>query len=220
MHTKSPLASPCTSRCFRTRPSSSLSSTLFVQPSDLNLCASPQPLLLPTTGLVSTSSSHIAIMVGYHTTHSHVLALPTWLIGLRVAQMVVAVVILGLVAYSTSLIVGPNMDAAYGLNLFTSAATLIVNVWLIVALMAAPMAYNMWAHLAMEIFLTVMWLVSFAVLAAYSASFILVSTWNFDPFFKKRSAPGYIPWETGAAASGLGGLELLVAPTVGCERSN
>ncbi|KAI9819022.1 MAG: hypothetical protein M1832_004064 [Thelocarpon impressellum] len=143
--------------------------------------------------------------------HAHVIQTPKWLLGLRIAQIVLAVVIMGLVAYSASKVFVSTMESAYGLNLFTCAATLIIVTWLLVSLLAVPAAYNMWAQLAVEIFLTLMWLVSFAVLANYTASFYIISssTYYYGSFFK-RSEPGYIPWETGAAAAGLGGLEFIL----------
>lgn len=79
--------------------------------------------------------------------------------------------------------------------------------YIIVSSLALRSAYNIWAVLGIDIFLTVMWLISFAIMGAMSSSFYIVRSTTYYSFFK-RSEPGYIPWETGAAAAGLGGLEL------------
>jgi len=146
-------------------------------------------------------------MTTVHHTNHLLGAGPRWLLGIRIAQLVIAVIILGLVAYSASQITGPAIDGAYGVNLFTAAATLIINIWLIVSILSAPLAYNMWANLATEIFLTVFWLISFAILGAYSAD-LQAGGLDYGGFL--YNITGYIPWQTGAAAAGLGGLEFIL----------
>lgn len=98
-------------------------------------------------------------------------------------------------------------------------ATILINVWLGVSLLFVPVAYNFWANLATDIFLTLFWLISFAVLAAATNKFGsgLIYVGLFDTVDFKN----YIPWQTGAAACGLGGLELYVScPTSVTSTSN
>ena len=105
------------------------------------------------------------------------------------------------------------MQAAYGLNIFSCIATFVVVGYVIASTVAVHAIYNMWAVLGLDIFLTIMWLVSFAVMASMSNNFILIFYTNYYYYKRdvvKRSASGYIPWETGAAAAGLGALELYV----------
>jgi hypothetical protein len=105
------------------------------------------------------------------------------------------------------------MEAAYGVMIFTTIATFIVAAYNIATTLALHKLYNHWAVLALDIFLIIFWLISFALLGSVSSSFIIVS-YSYSYFFKrdltKRAEPGYIPWETGAAAAGLGGVELYV----------
>jgi small-conductance mechanosensitive channel len=77
----------------------------------------------------------------------------------------------------------------------------------------AASLYNCWVALGLEIFTLIMWLVSFAILASYTASFQLY-LYGFS-YYYKRSLLTYsqleTAWQTGAAASGIGGLELWVS---------
>ena len=97
--------------------------------------------------------------------------------------------------------------------LFTTIATFIVAVYNLVSTLAVHSAYNHWAVLALDIFLVIFWLISFALLGAMSESFQFVG-YYYNFFYKrdlmKRAEPGYVPWQTGAAAAGLGGIELYV----------
>ncbi|KAI9844066.1 MAG: hypothetical protein M1838_002322 [Thelocarpon superellum] len=129
---------------------------------------------------------------------------PRWLLGLRGVQILLAVIIMGLTGYSANYILLPALEAAYGLILFTAASTIIINIWLFVSILAVPVAYNMWANLATEIFLVIFWLISFATLAAYTSDLNLGEL-NDDFGFQN-----YPPWDTGAAAAGLGGLEFIL----------
>ena len=68
--------------------------------------------------------------------------------------------------------------------------------------------------LGLEVFLVVFWLISFAMLGDYSRNFVIVSLDYYIPYWyakrslDARSAPGLVPWDTSAAAAGVGGLEL------------
>lgn len=60
-----------------------------------------------------------------------------------------------------------------------SIVTVITSIYCIVARFGPPKAYNYWAILALDIFLLLFWLISFAVLAAQVAA-----TWAYnDDYF-------------------------------------
>ncbi|KAI9814725.1 MAG: hypothetical protein M1827_002991 [Pycnora praestabilis] len=145
--------------------------------------------------------------------HGHVVPTPRWILGIRIAQVVLALLILALVAYSTSVWGGTYMDAAYGINIFTAIATFIIVAYVTLSPMMFPHLYNMWAVLAAEIFAVLWWLIAFAILASWSSSFTWISydDWFYkrDTVFQKRDNLT-TAWQTGAAASGLGGLEFIL----------
>ncbi|KAI9840670.1 MAG: hypothetical protein M1837_001394 [Sclerophora amabilis] len=143
-------------------------------------------------------------------------------LAVRIIQLILTVLVLALVAYATSELGYTGMVDAYGVNLFTCCATFIVITYSIVSSVAVHSLYNMWAVLALEIFLIIMWLVSFALLASRSANFYFStgSSWDYcyscwwkrdlgPDALEKRAAPSSTPWVCGAAASGLGGLLFL-----------
>ncbi|KAI9750600.1 MAG: hypothetical protein M4579_006396 [Chaenotheca gracillima] len=149
---------------------------------------------------------------------AHVITPPKWILGIRIAQSVIALIILALVAYSTSVFGYTNMVSAYGLNLFTALATLIITSYLVFTPMFFPALYNLWAQLALEIFLVIFWIISFGILASYSATFFFYDTSSYYCFdcykgkrdLGKRSEPGSTAWQTGAAAAGMGGIEFIL----------
>lgn len=92
--------------------------------------------------------------------------------------------------------------------------TLIATTYYLVAEYNQPNAYNYWAVLALDIFLVVMWLASFALLASQvSALFAVVNNTYYDSYsdtyYKYASDAITTAWVSClAAAAGLGGLEL------------
>jgi len=93
---------------------------------------------------------------------------------------------------------------------------MIITVYIIVAELALPVAYNYWAILGLDIFAIVFWLISFALLASEVAAYQIITDTCFlgycykkrDVALAKRSL--YTYRNAMAAASGLGGLELYV----------
>jgi hypothetical protein len=89
--------------------------------------------------------------------------------------------------------------------------TLIVVAYNALTPIFAASLYNCWAALSLEILTLIMWLVSFAILASYSANFALWYYTN-DFYYKQKRSLTFMDletgWRTGAAASGIGGLEL------------
>ena len=99
---------------------------------------------------------------------------------------------------------------------------MIITIYYIVATTGAPVLYNYWAILGLDIFAIIFWLISFALLASeiapYFGSYYDTScTYYYGYCIKKRSVElekryaytNVITYRNAlAAASGLGGLNL------------
>ncbi|WYZ44117.1 hypothetical protein EsH8_VII_000553 [Colletotrichum jinshuiense] len=92
----------------------------------------------------------------------HIPLYPKGFIAIRIVQLILALIITGLCAFSIYVI--PFTGNCF--MIFVSISTMIVTTWLIVAELSMPKLYNYWAVLALDIFLVIFWLCSFAVLAA------------------------------------------------------
>jgi len=99
---------------------------------------------------------------------------------------------------------------------------MIITIYIIVAETGAPIIYNYWAILGLDIFAIVFWIISFSLLASEVAAYQIV-TYHDDCLYSyagvcyyKRSRAletrattnVYTYRNAMAAASGLGGLEL------------
>jgi len=155
------------------------------------------------------------------TDRSHIIAAPAFLLGFRIAQLVVAVAVLGLAAYGVTF-VSFDGDA---LSLFTALASIIIVVYVLAASIALPVAYNYWAILGLDIFAIVFWLISFALLASEVAAYSVVdytytdySCYYYDDCSKKRdlgldkrATTTVATYRNAmAACAGLGGLEFIL----------
>ncbi|KAL2755085.1 hypothetical protein ACRALDRAFT_1077204 [Sodiomyces alcalophilus JCM 7366] len=141
----------------------------------------------------------------------HIPIYPRGFIALRVIQLVLAVVALGLSAFIVHYV---PFDAA-ALMLFVSIATIITATWLLGAHLAVPKYYNYWAVLGMDIFLAFFWLISFAILADRTALLFGIFTSYYcgvigcyEPTDLGRAVASVM-----AANSGLGGLQFLLFVT-------
>ncbi|KAI0200679.1 hypothetical protein F4808DRAFT_148099 [Astrocystis sublimbata] len=96
---------------------------------------------------------------------------PKWFIGLRVAQIVVALI---LVALSGFLIHGYYSDAQ-GITIAAAIFTWIIAAYAILTehSSACRPGYNTWAILSLDFFMIVLWLASLGANAAYRASFVV-----------------------------------------------
>ncbi|KAI1186486.1 hypothetical protein F5B17DRAFT_359467 [Nemania serpens] len=96
---------------------------------------------------------------------------PRWFIGLRVAQIIVALII---VALSAFLIHGYYADPQ-GLAIAAGILTWIIALYAILTEHSAACrsGYNTWAVLSLDFFLIVLWLASLGSNAAYRASFVV-----------------------------------------------
>ncbi|KAL2255225.1 hypothetical protein VTK26DRAFT_3836 [Humicola hyalothermophila] len=92
----------------------------------------------------------------------HIPIYPRWFIAIRIAQLVLAICVLGMAAYAVHYI---GMDANQ-LILAVAVLTLVASVYHMVTHYTTPFIYNYWAVLALDVLFVVLWLVSFALLAA------------------------------------------------------
>jgi hypothetical protein len=97
------------------------------------------------------------------TGREHVLRYPKGFIVLRIIQLIIGVVSLGLSAFMVHYLVFSG-DI---LMLLSSLVTLITTIYCIVGMKPVPQIFNYWAILAFDIFLVIFWLISFALLAYY-----------------------------------------------------
>ncbi|KAF6815963.1 integral membrane protein [Colletotrichum sojae] len=107
--------------------------------------------------------------------HEHIPVYPRGFIAIRIVQLVLALIILGLCAFGAYLF--PTSGNC--LMLFVSVATIIETTWLIVAHYGMPKAYNYWAVLALDIFLVVFWLCGFALLASEAAYLFVIDSYYY-----------------------------------------
>ncbi|OIW23986.1 hypothetical protein CONLIGDRAFT_120551 [Coniochaeta ligniaria NRRL 30616] len=139
----------------------------------------------------------------------HIPLYPNNFIALRIVQLVVAVIVIGLAAYGVS---GWAFDGDIFI-MVVGLMTMIVTIYYIVAETASPAIYNYWAVLSLDIFLVIMWLASFALLASeVAAIYSYTSSTYYDyytgSYYTSGGLGGATAWAAClAAASGLGGLE-------------
>ena len=88
--------------------------------------------------------------------------------------------------------------------------TLLTSVYHLVAEYGPPEAYNYWAILGLDIFYVVMWLCSFAVLAASVAPLFDYLGYSYSYSYSRSTDYTFIWLATQAAAASLGALELCV----------
>ncbi|KAI0966469.1 hypothetical protein F4678DRAFT_296206 [Xylaria arbuscula] len=131
----------------------------------------------------------------------HVPIYPKGFVAVRIIQLVLGIICLGLSAYIVSII--PITGAV--LVLFTSIVTLISSIYILVAHFGPPAAYNYWAILGLDIFHVIFWLISFALLASQAAA-VLSYTDYYGFFDDAYTAYGSIA----AAAAGLGAVNWVV----------
>ncbi|TVY47178.1 hypothetical protein LOCC1_G002297 [Lachnellula occidentalis] len=152
-------------------------------------------------------------------TTNHMLPLPQAFLAVRIAQLVLGIVILGLSAYIVTYIA---FNSAC-LTLFTAIATMIIAVYNLVSSTVLKSAYNYWAIVALDIFAVIFWIISFSYEAwTTAAARWYTSSYTCDYYdyycYKKRDAPLVSRATTDvatyrnvmAAAAGLGGLEFIL----------
>ncbi|KAF7879340.1 hypothetical protein EAF04_000536 [Stromatinia cepivora] len=97
---------------------------------------------------------------------THIPGAKTPLLGLRIAQLVLAIIILGLSAYGVYWLVYDG-DA---LTLASAVISIVICIYVIAASTGAPAIYNYWAVLGLDIVAVILWVVSFPILASQIAT--------------------------------------------------
>ncbi|EGY17339.1 hypothetical protein HYQ45_009246 [Verticillium longisporum] len=141
----------------------------------------------------------------------HIPAYPRGFIALRIVQLALGLIALGLCAFGAYL--WPISGNC--LMLFVAVATLIVTVWLVVAEYSLPCIYNYWAVLALDIFLVVFWLCAFALLASQAAFVFSGTTYCnvYDCYSSEPTGLYFVFAACMAAASAIGGLQFALFVT-------
>ncbi|KAK4216547.1 hypothetical protein QBC37DRAFT_86991 [Rhypophila decipiens] len=132
----------------------------------------------------------------------HIPLSPKGFIVIRILQLVFGVIILGLGAFgvwwSGGLADGPTFI------LVVALFTLITSIYHLVAEYGAPSIYNYWAVLGLDIFMVIMWLSSFALLASQVAIWMAYVSVNYYYSGDK------IVISCLAAAAALGGIQFVL----------
>ncbi|KAH6715284.1 hypothetical protein BKA61DRAFT_604134 [Leptodontidium sp. MPI-SDFR-AT-0119] len=150
---------------------------------------------------------------------SHIPALPAFTFYLRYAQLVVAIVVLGLSAY----VVTYFAYSGASLSLFTAIATLVIAIYNIVTIIIHPAFYNYWAVIGLDTFALIFWLISFSLLASEAAAWSIITHYSDNCAYsttaycyrkralvQKRSTDYRTYRNAMAAGAGLGGLEFVL----------
>ncbi|KAK7403776.1 hypothetical protein QQX98_010469 [Neonectria punicea] len=138
----------------------------------------------------------------------HIPNYPSGFIILRVFQFVFSIVILGLISYTVYTLT----FSANCLMLFTSIASVIITLWMALAHSCAPKLYNYWAVLALDIFLLVFWIISFALLTDQTVFFWSVTSGYCDYYtcyYGSLSGSVLVYGAILATACGLSALEFM-----------
>ncbi|KFH45462.1 hypothetical protein ACRE_036760 [Hapsidospora chrysogenum ATCC 11550] len=138
----------------------------------------------------------------------HIPRYPPGFIALRVLQLIVGLVCLGLSAYTLSI----AATIGGSLAIFTSVVTVIVGIWETAAHSCAKRAYNYWAILAFDIILFIFWLVSFALCAIAAAVWLsYYDSFDYSVLYDfSHREEVILPFgATLAALAGLGALNCL-----------
>ncbi|KAK4128139.1 hypothetical protein N657DRAFT_667471 [Parathielavia appendiculata] len=138
----------------------------------------------------------------------HIPRYPPRFISIRVVQLVLGLLVLALAAYGISYV-------AFDGNSFILAVaimTLVSSIYHLVAHWGVPALYNYWAILGLDILLVVMWLCSFALLAARIAAVYAYVDDYYGSYSYYGSGYGLSSSEdalliTQALAAALGGVE-------------
>lgn len=137
---------------------------------------------------------------------AHIVPVPGYVTILRIVEIVLSILVLALAAntidgFSKVLQSTAATSAAtepLGFIVFCCIWTWLVNAYLIATPLYMPVAYNMWAHLALEIISWIFWLAGWASTASWAA--------DWAKWFDGATGKVLGRWATGAAAAGLGAL--------------
>ncbi|KAF2454488.1 hypothetical protein BDY21DRAFT_105238 [Lineolata rhizophorae] len=91
---------------------------------------------------------------------------PRWILWVRAARALLAVIVLGLCAYSLSIIA--MIQASF--NVFAALWTFFVTTYILVAELAVPGMYHRFAVLGLEVVTLIFWLAGFASMSGLAAN--------------------------------------------------
>ncbi|SMY27864.1 unnamed protein product [Zymoseptoria tritici ST99CH_1A5] len=100
--------------------------------------------------------------------HDHHLQLPKFIWPIRIVQLVLSVIVLGLSAANVDV---ASFDA-HAFAVFTSLFSIIILTYYLVAVHAVPRAYHWMAIVALELIAVVFWLATWAALAGLYADLV------------------------------------------------
>ncbi|KAH8592277.1 hypothetical protein B0O99DRAFT_630188 [Bisporella sp. PMI_857] len=101
-----------------------------------------------------------------HINKDHIPRVPTSLTVIRILQFLIGTTLLGLSAYG----IWVYGTSGYDLTLFTSIVTFLFVLYALFTERKLTSGYNYWAILALDLFLIIFWLISFAKTAAEANS--------------------------------------------------
>ncbi|KAK1579209.1 uncharacterized protein LY79DRAFT_592991 [Colletotrichum navitas] len=159
---------------------------------------------------------------------SHIPAMPVWIAGVRILQLVLAIATLGITVYGLT-----TMQKATGYRRITSfsgtegfpfswfafAWTFSYLTWLGVAIMFIPVMYNCWVHLGLELLTVVFWLITMALLASHADdldsldAFIVTLGPKYEVYYKMNVEPfadGFVAATFAGTATSVVNLVLFV----------
>jgi len=137
---------------------------------------------------------------------AHIVPVPGYVTIIRVVQVVMSIMVLGLAGNTISGItkyfggagaIGGIATEPLSFLVFCCVWTWLVCAYLIATPLVLPVAYNMWAHLALEVVSWVFWLAGFASTASWASDYA---------HGKEYLGPLYKYWATSAAAAAFGAL--------------
>jgi len=149
--------------------------------------------------------------MGGRTDIAHIPPMPLWAAIIRIFQLVLAIIVLGLTAYADNTF--NYAFSGFGMAFFVFAWTLLFLAYIGVSAAFVPTLYNMWIHLGLEILTVIFWLVTWALLASEASVWSDYESTSYTVYGHTYTTSNYLPpkWKTAIdcakASAGIGALE-------------
>ncbi|KAJ9145451.1 hypothetical protein NKR23_g5469 [Pleurostoma richardsiae] len=149
---------------------------------------------------------------------THIPPQALWIFFLRIAQLALAIIVVGLTGYAADTF--DNTFNSLGYSFFVFAWTVVYLAWLLISIFFFPIAYHPWAHLAVDIVTGIFWLACWADLAHDASNLDNAEDYydNYVPYSYRGSGYGRIKRAINCvkAAAAIGALEwvLFVISTI------
>ncbi|KAH6845284.1 hypothetical protein B0I37DRAFT_181039 [Chaetomium sp. MPI-CAGE-AT-0009] len=136
----------------------------------------------------------------------HIPIYPRGFIAIRIVQLVLALIILGLAGFGVTYL---SFDGNQFI-LAVAIMTMLSSIYHLIAEFGVPAAHNYWVILGLDIFFVIMWLCSFALLASrVAALFSYVDSYSSSYYYGLDTfSLAWLGAQAGAAA--LGGVEFIL----------